>query len=117
MLMMYEVVILHEFGKVQGLSTSFLRTRLFGPKRSPASLPSKISLAVAKTRPFAGFFLKSVKQSLALPGSDENPSFKPRRKRGLSFSGAFLFDDFNDSFLFGICPRRDDDLMLLLLLF
>ena len=55
MLMVYKVVILHEFGKVQGLIDLLLRTKVFLVRSVRLLAPFRESLAVARTKPFQGF--------------------------------------------------------------
>ena len=70
MLMVYKVVILHEFGKVQGLiDLLFADKGFFGPKRSPASLPSENLSCRSQNQTFFRVFLEERKTIACLyPG-------------------------------------------------
>ena len=62
MLMVYQVVVLHEFGKVQGLIDLLFADKGFlGPKRSPAALPSENLSCRSQNQTFFRFFLEERK--------------------------------------------------------
>ena len=79
MLMVYKVVILHEFGKVQGLIDLLFADKGFlGPKRSPAALPSENLSCRSQNQTFFRFFLERAKNN-RLPFPDPMKSLPSSR--------------------------------------